>query len=603
MRQRLAYLVLFYLTTVLWFVAGKTAFMVYNAEAHPFTAGDLGEVLLHGLTLDLSTALYFLLLPFVAAVVSLWWDNGRMLRRLLTGYNVVAALALVLGVVADASLYPFWGFKLNASCLQYLDSPKEAAASVSAAYLVGRLLAVVLLTAGLALLYGRLTPRFRRTGHRIAATAVFLLSIPLMVIGIRGGLDESTTNVGQVYFSQEQYLNHAAINPVFSFLSSFEHSQKEYDGYAFFSEQECQAILRDVYSTESVGADTLLNNRRPHVVVILMEGAGAVFTELGGHREVMPRLSQLTHEGICFTQCYANSWRTDRGTVCTLSGWPSFPNTSVMKMPEKSRTMPSIAKTLRQEGYQTSYLYGGDINFTNMRGYLLATGWEKLVSMDDYSRKEQQQSKWGVPDDVTFNTLYTMLTTATDKPQLIGFSTLSSHEPWKVPMTHFDDEVLNAFYYLDDCIGRFIDRLRATPLWENTLVVLLPDHGIQYKQLDETQPLRNQIPVVWTGGAVKQPRRINVVCNQSDMAATLLGQLGLAHDDFTFSRDVLSQTYRRPFAVHNYNNAQSMADSTGFILYDFDADRYIVRQSREADRMLRLSKAVLQVTTDDLKHR
>jgi len=222
--------------------------------------------------------------------------------------------------------------------------------------------------------------------------------------------------------------------------------------------------------------------------------------------------------------------------------------------------------------------------------------------MKDYTEKEQKTGKWGVRDDITFQTLY-QLWNEGKGPQLIGYSTLSSHEPWDVPVRQFDDQILNSFWYLDQCIGNFIERLKQSPKWKETLVVLLPDHAIDYQEYTETHPQRNRIPLIWVGGALRQPQTVEVICNQTDMAATLLGQLGLPHDDFTFSRDVLSATYRRPFAVHNYNNAQSVVDSTGFMLYDFDANRFIVKDSKNAERMLELSKAILQQTTHDLKNR
>jgi phosphoglycerol transferase MdoB-like AlkP superfamily enzyme len=405
-----------------------------------------------------------------------------------------------------------------------------------------------------------------------------------------------------VYFSQKQFLNHAAVNPVFSFLSSFEKTASYIPDYHFMDDQERAALMEGIYPTVSIQPDSLLTTQRPDVIIVLMESCGGIFTEdIGGRKDIMPRFNKLVKEGVYFSRFYANSYRTDRGTVCTLSGYPSFPSVSVMKMPDKSQTMPSIAKTLKQQQYHTHYLYGGDINFTNMRGYLVATGWDKLTSMDDYHRS-QITSKWGVADDTTFETLYQM-TVSAKPPFLFGYSTLSSHEPWEVPVHHFDDKIQNAFYYLDQCIGDFVDRLKQTEAWKNLLIVMLPDHGIQYQQLDETQPLRNLIPVVWTGGAVKAPKRIDKICNQSDVAATLLGQLGLPHHDFTFSRDILSSTYRYPLAVHNYNNAQSMIDSTGFILYDFDASHFIKRDSPAAERMLKVSKAILQKTTNDLKNR
>ena len=602
MKCRVSFLIRTYLWTVVVFVLAKVAFMLLCGEDHDYGINDVCQVVQHGLGLDLSTALYFLIVPFLLCVVQIWYWH-KWLNKLLQVYFLIISLAFALAFVADTSLYPFWGFKLNATCLQYLESPNEMAASVSTTYLIWRFLAIAIATI---IIFDGYRHRFpvkisMPTKQKLTELIIYILSIPLMVIGIRGGVSESTTNTGQVFFSQQLFLNHSAVNPVFSFLSSFEHGEDDYYHYNYFEPEEVDGILKDVYTTESVGIDTLLTTQHPNVIVILLESCGAVFTELGGHPETMPRFSQIANEGICFTQCYGNSWRTDRGTVCTLSGWPSFPNVSVMKMPDKSQTMPSIAKTLKQANYQTHYLYGGDINFTNMRGYLIATGWDHLTSMDDYP-KSQVTSKWGVADDVTFETVYQMATTI-QQPYLIGFSTLSSHEPWEVPVSQFDDEIQNAFYYLDQCIGTFIDKLKQSPVWDNTLVVMLPDHGIQYQQLDETKPLRNLIPVVWTGGVVKAPKRIDKICNQSDLAATLLGQLGKSHDDFTFSRDVLSSTYRYPMAVHNYNNAQSMIDSTGFILYDFDAARFIKRDSKDADRMLKVSKAILQKTTNDLKER
>ena len=68
--------------------------------------------------------------------------------------------------------------------------------------------------------------------------------------------------------------------------------------------------------------DTLLTTQTPNIIVILMESAGGEFTELSGRTDIMPNLNRLCREGIYFTNCHANSWRTDRGTLCTRSGYP-----------------------------------------------------------------------------------------------------------------------------------------------------------------------------------------------------------------------------------------------------------------------------------------
>ena len=597
MRQRLLYLIKFYLVTVLLFVVAKIAFMLINHEGHDFTATDMWQVVRHGLSLDLSTSLYLLIIPFLVAMVAVWAD-GKWTKITLRVYSIFIATMMMLAFVADTSLYPFWGFKLDASCLQYLESPTEAGASVSGLYLTVR---CVVLLIGIWLVYRlyKCIPLWsNRPRYRRISTLGGVLLIPLIVIGIRGGLDESTTNIGQVYYSQDQFLNHAAVNPVFSFLASYEKTASDNTDYDYYQAEECNKLLAGLYPTESIVGDTLLNTQRPNVVVILLESCGEIF------HEVMPNFNQLKREGIWFSNCYGNSFRTDRGTVCALSGYPSFPTTSVMKIPKKAGTLPSIAKTLQKEGYTTSYLYGGDINFTNMRSYLIATGWEKLHWKADYTSEEQRSAEWGVRDDITFKTLFDQICASdTTGHFLMGYSTLSSHEPWDVPIQKYDDKEKNAFSYLDDCIGKFVSQLKATPYWRDLLIVMIPDHGVNYKDIDETRQMRNHIPMLWVGGAVKAPKEIKTICNQTDLPATLLGQMGCPHGEFTFSRDVTSQNYTKPLAFHSFTNGFSIVDSTGFTVVDLNIDQVIVDQSKDSQHHMQLGKAILQVTAKDLKER
>lgn len=595
MRCRVSFLLRTYLWTVLVFVVAKVVFMLSCQEGHAFTTDDMWQVIAHGLTLDLSTSLYFLALPFILTIISLW-HTGRWIGTVLRVYFAIIALAFALAFVSDTSLYPFWNFKLDASCLQYLETPTEAMASVSTGYILVRLVLLVLLAILIFLGYTRPKIHFQPTRHRIAGSLAGLFCIPLIVIGIRGGLDESTTNVGQVYFSQDQFLNHSAVNPVFSFVASLEKSGNENASYNFYSPEEMAQLTEGLYDSGTQAGDTLLTTQRPNVVVILLESCGKMFLN------VMPNLCQAADEGVDFTNCFGNSYRTDRGTVSSLSGYLSFPTMSVMKMSTKVGHISSIARTLRKEGYDTEYLYGGDINFTKMKGYLISTGFERLHWKQDYSAEEQATSKWGVCDEITFNTLGEMILRHNDgKPFLIGYSTLSSHEPWDVPVKKYKEKQYNGFCYVDQCIGTFLDKMRKSAQWDNLLIVFMPDHSSDFNEYDEQHPDRNRIPMIWTGGAVKEPRKLEMLCNQSDFAATLLGQMGLRHDDFTFSRDVTSSSYRYPFAIHMFNNGLSMTDSTGFMLYDLTSERIVVKTSPDAERMANTAKAILQMAGENLK--
>ena len=607
MKRRILFLLATLLLTMLLFMAAKIVFMLCNLSDQSFTFGDMLQVVIHGLSLDFSTALYVLAVPFLLTMISVWI---RLPRWVWTIYYVFISLAMSLAFVADISLYSFWHFKLDASCLTYLATPTEAMASVTTGYLLIRLLAVIGVTTGifwifryLEVLISRYFGALERRNslrHCFLETLLYLLFVPFIIIGIRGGLGESTTNIGQVYYSQNQFLNHSAVNPVFSFLSSIGKSGDYIQTYDFYSEEELQKQTEGLFSTESIDSDTLLNTTRPNILVIVMESCGGQFTAIGGHEEITPRLNRLAEEGVFFEECYANSWRTDKGLVSILSGYPAFPVASVMKIPEKSRKLPSIASSLAAEGYATAFYYGGDINFTNMRSYVMGTGYQQLKWKADYSQEEQRSAQWGVRDDLMFNSLLADIKNEPSDRWMKTLLTLSSHEPWDVPTKELDDEVYNAFNYLDRCVGSFIDSLKQLPLWNNLLVVILPDHGYRYQGIDETTRLYNHIPLIWTGGAVREARKIAAVCNQSDLAATLLGQMGIRHESFTFSRDVLSSSYQNPFAYHTYNNGMTLFDSTGFVAYDLDVEKVIATEGGNEKRQLQQARALLQLTSDDL---
>ena len=162
------------------------------------------------------------------------------------------------------------------------------------------------------------------------------------------------------------------------------------------------------------------------------------------------------------------------------------------------------------------------------------------------------------------------------------------------------DEVPNAFNYLDDCLGDFISKVKKTPQWDNLLIVLLPDHGFSHFGVGEEHELHDHVPMLWLGGALKEPRRIEQLCNQTDLPATLLGQLGIKHEEYPFSRDVLSSNYRYPFATHTYNNGITMKDSTGFVVYDLNANRLIVNKSTDGEQLIRKGMAILQTASEHI---
>ena len=613
MKKRVIYLLTLYAMLIAVFVLQKTAFMLVDMpDGKSYGIGDWWNVVVNGLLLDIPMAGYLTALPLLVVMASVWVNKTVPLRRIATPYYIIVAMVTGIIFIADMALYPFWQFKLDALALSYLESPQGAFASVSVGFVVVRLILICVVVALTAWLLVKITPAVlqpvAKTSRRIVFTAAVVVCLPLYVISIRGGVGESTANIGKVYFSDDTFLNHAAINPTFSLLYSLDKTTDYASEFNYFSEEERKSIITTLHplpSTLHPLPSTL--HPLPSILLIIMEGFGGQFVEaVSGRKDITPNYNRLAREGIIFTNCYSNSFRTDRGTVSTLSGYASFPTLSVMKIPAKSRTLPCLANTLNANGYTSSFLYGGDINFTNMQSYLRTGGYSTIVSDVDFDNKDRKDNPWGLDDDVTFDRLYDMILSQKQQPWHICYLTLSSHEPWTVPYHRLKEEIPNAFAFTDHCLGQFIDRLKKTPAWDNLLIVCIPDHGYGYPEgIGHEEHHHNSM--LWIGGAVKEHKVVDTIMNQSDMAATLLGYLGIDHSEYTYSRDVLSQDYKYPYAFFTFKEGIGFVDSTGYSVYDIISDRTWEDHSKDgvADKKeattqrIRKAKALLQTIYDD----
>lgn len=607
--RRLKSLVLHYVWLVLLFMLEKPLFMLYAGTAkNHYSILDWLKVIWHGIPIDLALAAYLTFIPLLLIICTVW-STSFPVKKIWRIYDGLVALVLALIFAGDAALYPFWGFKLDASVFFYLRTPGEAFASIPVwTTILGFIVVILIATLIRWILLSAIRPyeaTFNKVLMRLPVSLFFaMLAFPL-VLAARGGLKESTMNVGHAYFSSDQFLNHSAVNPAFSLLSSVSKTSDFSEWYDYLDESKRKECFDGLYDTDDSLTDSLLNTSRPNVLVVVMESFGGVFVNaISGTPDVTPRLDSLIHEGVYFSNCYAGSFRTDRGLVCIMNGHPGLPVTSIMKIPAKSSKLPSLPGKLVEQGYSTYFMYGGDINFTNMKSWLYGTGFSNVISDVDFSVAERHSNAWGVNDDITFNRLFSDLKEKEDSLWFTGFLSLSSHEPFEVPYHRLDNKIYNAFAYSDSCLGAFVDSLKTSPIWDNLLLMIIPDHGFRdLTQGITSDPHIHHIPVLWLGGAVKGPKIIDRFTAQSDMAATILGQLGVDHSDFRFSRNVLSESYDYPFSFYTFNNGFCFIDSTGVTLYDDDASECLIDDSYGSKQRLDRGKAILQTLYDDLEER
>jgi len=586
---------------MIFFIVQKPLFMVYNGDAKP---GEWLEVMMHGIPLDLTVTGYVLVLPMIWLSVSFFWNKQKVVKGVLIGYFIIISLAVSIIMVADAVMYDFWQFKLDSSVFLYTDKPADAMASVSTTFVVLCVAAAVVAWVVIGGLYWWTINR--QSLKQVMHSALSIIMLPLFALTflmIRGGIGAGTANVSSVYYSDNQFLNHSAVNPVFNLLYSLGKSQDFTHEFNYFDAEECEREAKRLFAVnDTTPTDRLLTIERPNILMIVWEGCPEKCVEaIGGEKGITPNLNRMATEGINFSRCYANSFRTDRGLVSIMSGWLGMPTASLMKIPKKCENLPALPRELRKAGYATDFWYGGDISFTNMNGYMLQAGFQSTVSDKDFSASDRSYSKWGVPDNILLERLADDLCNRSNKgqytnhPYFTAVMTLSSHEPWEVPERRLNEMKRNAFAFTDECIGRLIDRLKKSDQWDNLLVIITADHGIRVDESDGlTDPSFCHIPLVFTGGAAIGFKKIDKIMAQSDIASTLLGQLGLNHDDFIFSRDVMTKGYSEPFAFHTSSDYTMYIDSTGVTTYDHTASKTVFDKGNGTEKREHRAKTILQ---------
>lgn len=622
-----------YATFVVLFVLQKPLFLFLEkgSATQPvdniFT--ELPAVIWHGLPLDLSMAGYLSVIPGFLSIAVVWLKRD-LVKPIMNIYFIIASLFITCSFLLNASLYPYWKYPLDSTPLFYFfTSPADAIASVSIWQVILSIVILIVLTIGVWFtlrMRGEKRQQYSRYGygyegfgrgkrnrfddfdrHRGRTSIILLLLTGLLFLPIRGGITVSTMNTGQAYYSQNAYLNHSAVNPLFSLMESITHQEDFASQYRFMKDKEADKIFATMTSTSDENTYPLLNEATfkkgtPDILIVIMESfASDIMPSMGSYKDVAVCLDSIAQQSILFTRFYANSFRTDRGMVSILSGYPAQPTTSIMRYPRKTSQLPSIARNLaKYKNYQTTYYYGGDADFCNMRSYLVSQGYQHIISDANFPI-EDKLSKWGVPDHILAAKMMEDIKAQQNekRPMLRILQTSSSHEPFEVPYHRLKDKRLNAFAYTDSVMGAIVREYRKLPRWKNTLIVFVPDHVGGYKEnLNDHDRSRYQIPLILAGGAISRPMKVGIIGSQHDIAATLLGQLGVEHREFTFSKNMMSDATPK-FAFFAVNDAFGIVSEENSLIYDNRAKR-IVYDKGEKGFNLKRGQAYLQKLYDDL---
>lgn len=588
---------------VFFIVLQKSLFALLNHKCTPHrpSAGEIWRVYAKGAVSDAIVASYLTAIPMILALTAVYAPGFPTLTATAI-YGAAISVAVALITISDAVLYRYWNAKIDTSVFAYLRHPKGAFASVSTLYIIVASAAVLtvctIYCAGLvstAHLCLRTAPLHTDSfAARLLAPVEWLVMAALLFMVIRG-LKIRPNNPSVVYFSPVPYLNHWALNPAYNLIYSLGTRNEFHGRYQSMSDSECLRTLSPYYPTSGIPEQKLLRTRRPDILIVVWESFGAEFCgALGGREGVTPCFDAMCADGVLFTHCRASSFRTDRALPAILCGLPGQPDTSIVRHTRKLPALPALPRLLRDsEGYDTMAVHGGDLTIMHKSDFYLSSGHTHVTAQSDLPAG-LKKGKWGIHDAEVADWLTDRILERVDtsSPWLITLQTLSSHEPFTVPYARLRDPMDNSMAYTDEAIGRMMQRLKNSPVWDNLLVVIVADHGMNHPDVASDRDRYSRIPLLLAGGAVAAPAKIDTLMCQTDIPAILLGQMGITHTEFPFSRDIFAPTYTHPCAVHTYINGIFTEDTDGFT--DRDNVSSAVTAGTDTPVRTQLSRAFLQ---------
>lgn len=610
MLARIKFLFLYWLIWILFFELCRVGFLLYNFQyTRSFSTSLILHAFSYGVKMDASMASYIILPVCLFLLAGFIW-KGFYKPSLYIFYTGIILLPMLGVVFGDLPVYRIWGNRLDATALKYLASPKEAWASVSN-------LPIFWLVVGFLIVYWIIFTSWRkfiRANENAIASAekkwaqliLLVVFICIQIIPLRGGLQQSPLNQSSVYFSTHNYINLATLNAPWNFMYSLnQHSGSTANPFIYLDSTQAKKI-KDSLLIQAGATNQLIDltkTNKPNVIVVVWESFIEKATHLSKKGiEVTPYFNQLKKEGVYFPNIYCSGDRTDKGIVAVLSGYPAQPTTSIIKIPTKAATLPTLPKLYHDQQYQTSFYYGGELEFANMKSYLLGSGFQQFTSKSDFDKKDQN-SKWGAHDQVVKDRILNDLA-KTNTPFFTTWLTLSSHEPFETPVKTViegkDDESMffNSLHYTDSVLYAFVQACKQQPWWNNTVMIITADHGHRLPQTGR-QADDFKIPLLWLGGALtKTGINIAKTGSQIDIAAMLAGQTGIAGTPFTWSKDLLKEN-TGAWAYFTVYNLFGFVQPDRYYIFDNISRQIIEKKGNISQEDLNKGKAFEQLSFQD----
>jgi phosphoglycerol transferase MdoB-like AlkP superfamily enzyme len=551
-----------------------------------------------------------ILFDWSVVLLQIWilrWIDIFKSKGLLLAVQITFLIFLIFWHI-DFTLFREWQSIFNYRAAKYLYQPFKIIKNISSSEIGIGILLVVGFWIMTKFVYKKLLQYKSTTSFKWKYLFFQILLIPIVFFALRGGFSVVPKTQSHAFHSTHRVYNLASINSTWNFFTILINFSPYIKGnpYKKFDEKNVNQYIIQLFSDETNPTDTnsICKLQNPNIVLITLEGVGvAAMQATLNQQKVMPFLDSLSKEGIYFSNFYATGFRTEQGLASLLSGALSLPFNNLTDDVNALKNMPSIIQTFRNKSYQTNFLFGGDIEFMNVKAYLKSMGFQSIKDVNAFNKVDRFQ-KLGVPDAILFNKAVSEISTQ-KAPFFYQILTQSTHTPFDIPgQQPSSDEAQNylkAAKYLDNSLDQFFKKMSKLPCYKNTIFIITSDHAHHYPQdISIASSTRFHIPlIIFSPSSLNSNFDNKKYFAQNDFPATLMHILGWKEKQYLkFSRNYFSNNM--PFTFSTFVDGYYFQNADTQFSQDY---RWPVNEKdSKVMKSHKIPMYLMQYLVDDLKN-
>jgi phosphoglycerol transferase MdoB-like AlkP superfamily enzyme len=552
------------------------------------------QILLYGARFDLVLLGMLLIIPAtITPLASLNAVSRRYWNQLLRVYLLICTLAIVFLELSTPSFITQYDARPNYLFVEYLIYPREVFSTLWGEYPLQLIFSFVVMVSLTVFGWKRSASLFQgKSSLKIIPTVLVTpLVFMLCFFAARSSLDHRPINPSQTALSEDPMVNDIALNSTYSLMYAIYESKRDETGGVRYGQLADSEIMQTIH--HEIGLDNtefkdpllptlhkqkvpLVDHKPYNLVIILEESLGAEFVGSMGGADLTPNIDKLSREGLWFKNLYATGTRSVRGIEAVVTGFPPTPARSVVKLNKTQRDFFTVAQLLENKGYDTSFIYGGESHFDNMRRFFANNGFHRIIDKHDYPHP-QFIGSWGVSDEDLFEKANSVFSAYGDKPFFSLIFTSSNHSPFEFPDDRIKasgpkkNTVENAVRYADYALGKFIDTARSSSYWDNTIFLIVADHNSRVYGPEIIPINRFHIPGLVLGKSIR-PETLETIASQIDLAPTMLSLIGIESEHPMIGHDLTLAKFKNEpgRAILQYNSTFGLLQGNHIVVLQKD---------------------------------